>query len=245
MHPLLIEQLAADYCCTAAQVTDHQHHFTVFSAHPARRQYEEIKPCVLKVAMANGKLLFTGREDVISRCREQYADASAPWFMEQRNLIALNRELATFGAQLWHARPFYTTDVASPVDTGDYVIRRYHGAEIERFRGDERFGHAFGFCETAPDMIGISAEKDGVLLGMAGVSADSPNLWQIGIDIAPEAHGQGIATMLVSLIRNEVLAQGRLPYYGTGVSHLASQRVALKSGFLPAWFELVAAPLQG
>ena len=51
-----------------------------------------------------------------------------------------------------------------------------------------------------------------------------------------------IASMLVQLLRNDVLAAGRLPYYGTSISHLESQRVALRAGFLPAWFELVAAP---
>ena len=91
-------------------------------------------------------------------------------------------------------------------------------------------------------MLGVAAVKDGVILGMAGASADSPHLWQIGINVLPEARGQGIAEMLVSLLRNDVLAAGRLPFYGTSISHLASQRVALKSGFLPAWFELVAAP---
>ncbi len=244
MHTLLRRQLAIDFCCTESDVTDAQHHFTVFVPHQDRRQYQEITPCVLKVAIVNGKLLFTGREDIIARCRELYANASGPWFMEQRNLIALNRELAAFGAQLRHARPFSVCGDMSQVDTGDLVIRRYEGTDIEAFRGDERFSNAYGFCETAPDMLGVSAERDGVLLGMAGVSADSPDLWQIGIDVLPEARGQGVAETLVALIKNEVLARGHLPYYGTGVSHLASQRVALRCGFLPSWFELVAAPIE-
>ena len=69
MHPLLTRQLAADFCCTEADVLDAQHHFTVFTPHPDRRQYQEIVPCMLKIAVVTGKLLFTGREDVIARCR--------------------------------------------------------------------------------------------------------------------------------------------------------------------------------
>ena len=68
-------------------------------------------------------------------------------------------------------------------------------------------------------------------------------MWQTGINVLPEARGQGVAAMLVSLLRNDVLAAGRLPYYGTSISHLESQRVALRAGFLPSWFELVAAPM--
>ena len=78
--------------------------------------------------------------------------------------------------------------------------------------------------------------------GMAGVSADGAYLWQIGINVIKEARNQGIAAMLVRLLRNDVLAAGRLPFYGTSISHLVSQRVALSAGFLPSWFELVAAP---
>ena len=243
MHPLLIRQLAADFCVSEAAVLDQHHHFAAFAPHPDRRQYLEIRPCILKIAVANGKLLFTGREDVIARCRELYADANAPWFMEAGNLGALNRELAAFGAQIRHARPFLTAETPAPVDSHGLTLQRYQGDEIARFRGDDRLGDAYGFCDDAPDMLGVAALRDGQILGMAGASADSPFLWQIGINVLPEARGQGIAALLVAAIRNDILAAGRLPYYGTSISHLASQRVALRAGFLPAWFELVAAPI--
>jgi hypothetical protein len=45
--------------------------------------------------------------------------------------------------------------------------------------------------------------------------------------------------MLVTLLKNEILEQDRLPYYGTSMSHIASQKVALGAGFVPAWAELV------
>ena len=244
MHKLLLQQLSADFCTTQDEVPDKQHHFTVFEPRPDRRQYLEIVPCILKIAVVNGKLLFTGREDVIARCRELYADADAPWFMEAPTLAALNRELNSFGAEIRHARPFFTAECTEAVDAQGLEIRRYTPETIEAFRGDDRFGEAYGFCESAPDMLGVGAFRDGKVLGMAGASADSPYLWQIGINVEPEARGQGVAAMLVRLIRNDILAAGRLPYYGTSISHLASQRVALSAGFRPAWFELVAGPLK-
>lgn len=243
MHPLLLRQLAADFCVSEAAVLDSQHHFTTFEPHPERRLYMEIRPCLLKIAVVNGKLLFTGREDIIARCRTLYHDANAPWFMEAPALIALNRELAPFGAQIRHARPFFTADTSLPVDTKDLTILRYNPASIGQFRGNDQFSDAYGFVEDAPDMLGVAAFQEGEIIGMAGASADSPHLWQIGINVLPEHRGQGIAATLVALLRNDVLAVGRLPYYGTSISHLASQRVALKAGFLPAWFELVAAPI--
>lgn len=243
MHPLLSRQLAADFCVTEAEVADAQHHFSVFVPHPDRRQYLEILPCVLKIAVVNGKLLFTGREDVIARCRTLYANASAPWFLEAGNVAALNRELSTFGAQIRRTRPYYVCEAPAPVETACLDVARYNASEIlRRFRHNELFSNAYGFEATAPDVLGVSASRDGVILGMAGASADSPLLWQIGVDVMPDARGQGLGAMLVGLLRNDILAAGRLPYYSTGISHIASQRVALRAGFLPAWFELAAAP---
>ena len=242
MHPLLLRQLAADFCVTEAELLDDKHHFTVFAPHPDRRKYMEIRPCLLKIAVVNSKLLFTGREDIIARCRELYHDANAPWFMEAPNLLALNRELAAFGAQVRHARPFFTVDTPLDADAGPFAIRRYTREDIGQFRGDERFGDAYGFCDDAPDMLGIAALNGEDVIGMAGASADSPYLWQIGINVLPEHRGQGAASTLVRLLANDVLAAGRIPYYGTSISHLASQRVALTAGFRPAWFELVAVP---
>ena len=244
MHDLLLRQLAADFCVSEADILDAGHHFTVFEPQPDRRLYLEVTPCILKIAVVRGKLLFTGQADVIARCRELYADADAPWFMEAPNLAALNRELEPFHAQIRYRQPFYIADKATDVDTGDFTIHRYTRETIDQFRGDDRFGDAFGFCEAAPDMLGVAAVRDGMILGMAGASGDSPYLWQIGVNVLPEARGQGVAAMLVQLLRNDVLAAGRLPFYGTSISHLESQRVALKSGFLPSWFELVAAPLK-
>ena len=70
---------------------------------------------------------------------------------------------------------------------------------------------------------------------MAGASADSDTMWQIGINVEPGARRRGLATVLVSLLKDEILDRGILPYYGTAMSHIGSLRVAVGSGFIPAW----------
>ena len=75
---------------------------------------------------------------------------------------------------------------------------------------------------------------------MAGASADSPHFWQIGINVEKEAEGRHIATKLVSLLTQDILEQGKVPYYGTSMSNLASQRVAANAGYEVAWVELLS-----
>ena len=154
--------------------------------------------------------------------------------MEAKNLHKLNERLYQDGYQIGMVHPFYIAENTSEVDTEGYDIQWYRGKEIDQFRGDSRFCEAYTFCKTAPDMVGVAALKDGEILGMAGASMDSPVMWQIGINVEPEGRGKGIATMLVSLLKNEILSKGRLPYYGTSMGHIASQKVALGAGFVPA-----------
>lgn len=73
---------------------------------------------------------------------------------------------------------------------------------------------------------------------MAGATSDSDMMWQIGINVMAEAKGTGIGSMLVEKLKNEILDLGRIPFYGTAMSHIASQKVALHAGFYPAWAEL-------
>lgn len=240
MNGILCRQLALDYCVSPEEVEDRENHFSVYRFLDGRRRFEEKGKCFLRIGVVNGKLLFTGDEEMISWCGEHFQNEGAEWFIEAKNLRAVDERLNASGYRIGKVYPFFISETETRIDTGDLDIRWYRGEEIERFRGDSRFDKAYSFCETAPDVIGVSAVggTGETILGMAGASADSPTMWQIGINVEPEARGTGVAHTLVTLLKNEILKEGALPYYGTAFSHLASQRVALRSGFTPAWVEL-------
>ena len=244
MNDILCEQLSRDYCCSQEDVLDGKNHFTKYSPVDGRRGYQEKEECYLKIVGINGKLLFTGREDIVAWCWENYEKNGSEWFMEAKSLRKLNDRLHQDGYQIGMAHPFYISEEKSDVDTSGYDIKRYRGKEIEQFRGDNRFCEAYTFCKTAPDIVGVAAIKDGEILGMAGASMDSPMMWQIGINVELNGRRKGIGKMLVSLLKNEILNKGRLPYYGTSMGHIASQKVAIGSGFVPAWAELVTDRLE-
>ena len=239
MNDILCRQLAIDYCCSPEDVLDGQNHFTEHRFIEGRRRYHEKEDCYLKLVLVNGKILFTGRKDIVEWCRENYSEKGSEWFLEVKNMRKLNERFAQDGYLIGMAHPFYISETVSEVDAKGYDIKWYRGKEIEQFRDDGRFYEAFTFCETAPDIIGVAAIKDGVILGMAGASLDSPLMWQIGINVEPAGRRLGIGKILVSLLKNDILESGHLPYYGTSMGHIASQKVALGAGFIPAWAELV------
>ncbi|MDR1204783.1 MAG: GNAT family N-acetyltransferase [Peptococcaceae bacterium] len=86
-----------------------------------------------------------------------------------------------------------------------------------------------------PDVLVTLATVNGKVAGMAGASADCEMLWQIGIDVQPEYRGRNIAAALTGRLATEILNRGKIPYYGTASSNVASQRVAYRAGFKPAW----------
>ena len=43
----------------------------------------------------------------------------------------------------------------------------------------------------------------------------------------------------ISELTKDILRCGKIPYYGTGMSHIASQRVAAAAGYDVFWFELL------
>lgn len=238
MKEILVKQLACDFCVSESMVSDKENHFSVYEKNPKRRIFESAENCFLKIAAFNGKILATGEEEIISWCRKEFAVESGDWFMDMETLRKIEQKVVSYGYRIGQAHPFYTADRITDADTKDFEMKKYVGDEIIQFEGDKRFDEAFLFADRPKDEIGICAEKDGILLGMAGATSDSETMWQIGINVMPEAEGMGVGSTLVEILKNEILKLGKLPFYGTSMSHIASQRVALKAGFLPAWAEL-------
>ena len=237
MNPILAKQLAIDFCCTEEMVLNRENVFTEYEALEGRRIFNETE-CYLKVASIHGKILASGKKEIINRVKERYKDGNGAWFMDIDNLRELDKEMNQYGCHIAQAHPFYIATEKSEFHTKNFEIRKFIGKELEQFRGDERFDEALLFEDVPKDEIGIAAYQDGEILGMAGATSDSPLMWQIGINVLPKARGMGIGSLLVGLLKNELIDMGILPFYGTSMSHIASQKVALRAGFSPAWAEL-------
>lgn len=139
----------------------------------------------------------------------------------------------------------------------------YNQQEIMQFKDNNRFTSAICFSPTQPDVLAVVAHlakemigldktceamvaesckcfEQNHMAGMAGVSADGEYLWQIGINVDEQYRGNGLAAELVKRLKEEIIRQGKIPFYGTSESHTISQTVALKAGFVPAWTSIYA-----
>lgn len=239
MNPILAAQLADDFCCTVKDVLSPAPVFSVLEMREGQRRYSSAGDA-FKAAVAGDKLLIAAAPDMLAWCRERYADVNPAWFMEMDTLRALDNRLREDGMCIASAHPFFLPDREVKPSTDGWDIRFYEQADIEQFKGDSRFPESYSFNPLAPDMLGVSAMLGGEIVAMAGASRDSQRMWQIGVDVRPDMRGRGLGSMVVLLLKNEVMRRGRLPFYGTAMSHIASQRTALRAGFGPAWTELYA-----
>lgn len=158
-------------------------------------------------------------------------------------LNVLEKELKKHGAVISEIEEFYLLDrrEISPVNpTFEFEI--LEGEAIKRLYGDPRFHMALGYSQESArrDMLAVVAYEKGEILGVAGASNDTDDIWQIGVDVVPEKQKQHVATDIVKIISNEVLKKNKIPYYGTAWSNIASKRVAINAGYKPVWVEMKA-----
>ena len=233
----LLAQLAIDYNTTPTALSGSDNLFTQNAPDPRKRVYLDRDAGPLRVlCLGRIAVLRCGSDALLEALREKYAEFQAAWFLSIRNLNELNELLFPFGARIAHHQLYFLPTGRFPAPRPERSLRWYEADALGRFRGS--------FVPDMPDMLAVTTEADGEILGMAGASRDAERFWQIGINVIPSARRRGIASALTAALAQKLLARDVLPFYGTAPSHIFSQRTALSAGFLPAWSELRTEPLK-
>ena len=238
IEQMVKQQVAYEFNCSPEDFSKEENVVTVGIQHEKRRRFSE-KPFFLQMATFGNNAVITADERLHPWLNEWVKGKSGFWLFEQHNFYELETKLREYGYKmaLTH-HMFVPTPELMNVQT-DLKIRWLEQADIAPFYGREEFSNALcsRFLPDRPDVLAVVALDGEKIMGMAGCSADTPEMWQIGIDILPAYRGRGLARILVSLLRDEVFRRGALPYYGTSLSNLRSWKTALSSGFVPAWVE--------
>ncbi len=205
-----------------------------------------------------GQLFLVVDEQIYDWAVENFADCAPEWFCEFGNLRRIDEKLKEYGHSIKDTHVYMLPTISESEVAGKSFVW-YNQEEILAFRDNNKFTSAICFSKTQPDMLAVAVVKGNSqdcvsgkkpfdqsrMFGMAGVSADGLYLWQIGINVVPQAAGRGLASELVRALKEEVLRQGKIPFYGTSESHTISQTVGLKAGFVPAWTEVYVETVRG
>ena len=134
------------------------------------------------------------------------------WLFEEHNLFALEEELGNHGQTLWQIHHMYLPRTEIPTPQIDFAVRWYGQEEILSLPDKESFPNALALEPACLDMLAVAAVENDKIIGLACCSADTPEWWQIGIDVLTGHRSAGIGSKLVLLLKNEILRGGPFPF---------------------------------
>lgn len=215
--------------------------FTTPARRPGARGTIREGPALLIACMGNS--LVVAAEGELRELAEQLAREvnGLHRMVEFPALKRLDAALVRQGRSLWGTEHFFLPggplrEIPLP---GEFTYRWYDPESVKAFYPNRRFRMALGAEPNPdrPDVIALAAMEGERIAGVAGASADTDTMWQVGIDVEPDYWGRGLGTALVSALCREIEKKGKLPFYGTAVGNLASQAIAVACGLAPAWIE--------
>ncbi len=243
---LAAKQLAADYACNPGDFFGNISRVTKARFMEGYRAFKD-EPDFFKMATMGSAVIASVSDEMLSFTTDLFAKAdkdNAVSLFDGLQLYALNKKLSYYNKAAGAARIYFLPETPYKfTPKSGYDIRVFDEAEIQttlyQYRG---FDNALMYSakKERHDIVAVCAVNGRNIIGIAGASNDSGIFWQIGIDILPEFRGGGLASELVSALTQEVFMNGAVPYYGTWGGNIASQNVARKCGYYPAWSELYA-----
>lgn len=231
-------QFALDYNVEGGEwITEKVHVSPVKIADGARLHIKH--DTFFKAAIIMGKAYVMADEIMHPWIREIFAKELPEWWCDFKNLRKLENELNKYGREIFDTHIYFLPSEEPTMERPRIRVQWFEKEELEKFRNDKRFNtYSLSFSPTQPDVLAVAAYEGEEPIAMAGCSQDGKYLWQIGVDCVPGYEGKGLAVNLVTLLKQEIIARGKVPYYGTAESHAVSRNVAIGSGFLPAWCEI-------
>ena len=162
---------------------------------------------------------------------------SAPAMARMQKYVSRDHQFMA-GPDLKH---ICTQDTFRPYTPDEEIeVSLVEGEKVQELYTSDQFPNALGYHQNPqrPRVIAWLAECKSALVGVAAASADSDSMWQVGIDTLSGYRNRGIGKALVSRLTETILRIGKLPYYSTSTSNIASRRIAISLGYRPAWVEV-------
>lgn len=197
----------------------------------------------MKVIVFMGRAYIMADESILGGCEDFFRNIKPEWMFEFFTLRKIDYILGTYEREIVDTHIYYL-----PAEGSDVVKEKgneiwLNSKDIEEFRNNNLFPNALGFSPTQPDEIAVMIKDGNKPIAMAGASIDGKYVRQIGIDVLKEYRHEGLATHLVTLLKQQIISEGNLPFYGTSESHALSRNIAIQSGFLPAFSEFFVAKM--
>lgn len=227
MLDLLQAQLAIDFNCTVDNLNGEQDSIVFVEAkeNPGRRRQP--------LGERSFDILSMGKSIVVSASPERLAIAKTLMQGKDRDTIF---SLPIIRGYYLHYLPDLARlkPISAPVDFSYELIEQ---DEVASLLGLAGFDNALIYDANHPyqTVLVLLARQAGKIVAMAGACDPWVKIRQLGITVLPAYRRCGLAAYLISSLTWELLQRGYLPTYDVDACNLASQRVAYRVGYYPAW----------
>lgn len=243
MLKIAMTQSAIDLSCKVNDFEKNKNVVVLSHENESARRYLKLPFSCQLVSYGNNIVASVSPEFL--EIAEQYVNSyPVEHLFETPNLHVLNEALLQKGQKICFMAEYFLPDVNAlhPLEC-PYELRILTQEDFTELYLPE---WSNALCEKRKhlDVLGVGAYDNGILIGLAGCSADCDTMWQIGIDVLPKYRKQGIASALTSRLAIEILNRGKVPFYCAAWCNIRSVRNAIKSGFRPAWVEMTAKPCE-
>ena len=185
-----------------------------------------------KAATNYVKILSIRDTNIISLSEEKYDLGKQ--LLSGKTRDELYESTLIFG-QTIHYIPDLKQMVKLPL-SDTFSFKLYEGNNLKTLCDIEEFENSLVFDAegNTNTTIVLCAIKDNEIIAIAG-AAPTGKLMEIGIDVKKKWRGYGLARLLVRNLTVEILERDMIPFYSASVTNLASQAVAIQSGYMPLW----------
>ena len=234
IRQIALDQSAIDCNCNPEHFLQSENVITCSRAHPQARKYLPL-PFACDMVSYGSNIVAQTHQDIANVVREYLNFTDVGHAFESPAVHVLDELLSPFDLKVCFMAEYFLPDVTVLNELPcPYELRVLHQADFQDLYLPQ---WSNALCEKRKhlDMLAVGAYDGEKLIGLAGCSADSDTMWQIGIDVLPECRRQGVASSLTSILALEALHRGMAPFYCCAWSNVASARNAIRAGFRPAW----------
>ena len=223
MMSIVYNQLAIDYNCKPEDFNKDGVIFTIAEKQTGRREMPFVTPRLEVITMGKSTIVNVSK-NIMSYAKRKLECKSSYDILTSKIVYGVN--------------PYYLPDIENLKEIENNSFRfELIDKNIQSLYVNKYFHNAlqYNVDSKRPEVLAAVAYDKNNLVGIACASADSKAMWQIGVDVLSNYRGNGIAVKLVNMLTIETINRGIVPYYATDCANINSQKVAIKSGYIPAW----------
>lgn len=225
MMEYVFNQLAIDYNCLPDDFLENKIIFTEAKESEGRRPYPFYTPRLELITFGYG-MVINASADILDLAKSILKNKSSFEIFNMPFVCGVN--------------PYYLPEISkfALIEKNDkFKFELIEKSEIPQLYNLKGFDYALKYDVNSliSEELVIVIKHNDVVVGIASALSECKTMWSINVDVLSQFRGNNLATIAVNLLTNEVLNREVVPYYFTGISNVTSQRVAVKSGYIPSW----------